>query len=286
MVAVSAVPAVVSPSEAAKLIERGAALGVDCRSDIADRARGALEYAQSHLPGAVYADLERDLSDMSLRGRGRHPLPSDSHFSAVLSRWGIDASTHVIAYDAASGAMAARLWWMLRAAGHARASVLDGGFAAWVAAGLPLEQATAQRMPSRYEVAIARDAWLSPQQVQDMLDAGAGMLVDARAAPRFRGENETIDPVAGHVPGAVNRPFADNLVDGARFKPVAQLRSELDALLAGRAAKDVVHMCGSGVTACHNVLAMEHAGLPGARVFADSWSGWISDPERPVATGA
>jgi Rhodanese-related sulfurtransferase len=264
----------------------GEVLIVDCRKDLADPAKGRRDYLIGHIPGAVYAELDTDLSDLSLQsqGLGRHPLPSATAFAAVLSRWGWRPGLQVVAYDAGSGALAAaRLWWLLRLAGERAAAVLDGGYAAWQAAGLPVEAAVPQRAPT--SVAVRFD----PAQV--VLDhaalhaAPAPLLLDARAAPRYRGDTEPLDPVAGHVPGARNRPFADNLAADGRFKPAAELKHEFLAVLGARAPTDVVHMCGSGVTACHNLLAMEHAGLAGSRLYAPSWSGWVSDRSRPVATG-
>ena len=267
----------------AELIRDGDVLVVDCRFELADTAAGASAYAQGHIPGAVYADLNRDLSDLTKAGLGRHPMPDATAFSAVLARWGWTPHTRVVAYDSANGALAAaRLWWMLRLVGAHEVAVLDGGWSAWRAAGLPVETETRPRAPA--QVAVEFD----PAQIiyTDELQAlRQNMLLDARAAPRFRGEVEPIDPVAGHVPGARNRPFSENLDSDGRFKPAAQLRAEFVALLGGQAPENVVHMCGSGVTACHNVLAMEHAGLLGSRVYAPSWSGYISDPARPVARG-
>lgn len=260
---------------------------VDCRFDLADPARGEHDYLAGHIPGALYAHLDRDLSDLSRQaeGLGRHPLPLPQVFAATLARWGWRPGLLVVAYDAAGGALAAaRLWWLLRLAGYPQAAVLDGGWPAWQASGLPVEAGETTRAPTEAP-ALAWDAsrMLDHADVQRRL--GQGALLDARAAPRYRGEVEPIDRIGGHVPGALNRPFADNLQGDGRFKPVAQLRMEFDALLAGHAVDQVVHMCGSGVTACHNLLAMEQAGLHGSRLYPASWSGWISDPARPVATG-
>jgi len=268
----------------AQSIRHDDVLVVDCRFDLADAAAAARAYAQGHIPGAVYADLNRDLSDLTKRGLGRHPLPEARAFSRVLARWGWTPRTRVVAYDSANGALAAaRLWWMLRLVGAREVAVLDGGWQAWQTAGLPVESETRSRAASR--VAVEFD----PAQIvyTDELQASRQniLLLDARAAPRFHGEVEPIDPVAGHVPGARNRPFSDNLGADGRFKPAARLRDELAALLDRQAPESVVHMCGSGVTACHNLLAMEHAGLHGSRLYAPSWSGYISDPARPVARG-
>jgi thiosulfate/3-mercaptopyruvate sulfurtransferase len=261
---------------------------VDCRFDLADPQRAALDYAEAHLPGAVYADLDRDLSDLQhpVQHRGRHPLPSVDDFAAVLSRWGWQPGLQVVAYDAAGGALAAaRLWWLLRMAGIREAAVLDGGLAAWADAGHPFQSGTPVRAASKVELVFDGTHTVSADALAEGLASGASVLLDARAAPRFRGEVEPLDPVAGHVPGARNRPFSDNFSADGRFKPAMVLREEFVALLGRHSPHDVVHMCGSGVTACHNLLAMEYAGLTGSRLFAPSWSGWVSDPSRPVATG-
>jgi len=260
---------------------------VDARFDLADAGKGARDYAAAHVPGAVYAHLDNDLSDLSLRGFGRHPLPDDDRFSVALSRWGWQRDLDVVVYDDANGALAAaRLWWLLRLAGHERVAVLDGGLAGWRAAGLPLEGGVVEREPADVHVALDRDGVVWFDELERRREDGSALLLDARAAPRYRGEVEPIDPVAGHVPGARNRPFSENLAATGAFKPAAELRRDFETLLAGHAPADVVHMCGSGVTACHNLLAMEHAGLAGSRVFAPSWSGWISESSRPVASGA
>lgn len=273
----------VAAVELEALRARGEVLVVDARFDLADAGKGERDYAAGHVPGAVYAHLDRDLSDLGKPGLGRHPLPEDASFSAVLSRWGWRRDLDVVVYDDANGALAAaRLWWLLRLAGHERVAVLDGGFAAWRAAGLALEEGVVAREPTDVQVALARDEIVWFDELQERLADHGVLLLDARAAPRYRGEIEPIDPVAGHIPGALNRPFSDNLDAAGRFKPAAVLRREFEALLGAHGARDVVHMCGSGVTACHNLLAMEHAGLAGSRVFAPSWSGWIAARAAPT----
>jgi thiosulfate/3-mercaptopyruvate sulfurtransferase len=274
----------ISAEQLDEVVRADAALVVDCRVDLADRARGEHEYAAGHIPGAIFADLDRDLSDLSKAGVGRHPLPDDAAFSRVLGSWGWNPARPVVAYDDANGSLAAaRLWWMLRLIGQHNVAVLDGGLAAWKAAGLALDNG-----PGRHLTRADVDVHFDRRQIvyTDELQAAREriFLLDARAAPRFLGEVEPIDPVAGHVPGAHNRPFSDNLEQG-RFKAAEALRREFDALLADTDATAVVHMCGSGVTACHNLLAMEHAGLSGSRVYAPSWSGWIADASRPTAKG-
>lgn len=260
---------------------------VDCRFDLADPDKGEREYLDGHIPGAVFASLDHDLSDLSRQaeGLGRHPLPLESAFNALLSRWGWRTDMQVVSYDAGSGALAAaRLWWLLRLVGVQQAAVLDGGYAAWLAAGLPVESGAAA-MHTATRVALRYDVSRLLIEHAALLDGAAGQLLDARAAPRYRGDVEPLDRVGGHVPGALNRPFVDNLGSDGRFKSPAQLREEFAAVLGSTAPAQVVHMCGSGVTACHNLLAMEHAGLHGSRLYAPSWSGWVSDPARPVAKG-
>ncbi|MBS0556381.1 MAG: sulfurtransferase [Proteobacteria bacterium] len=260
---------------------------VDCRFELADPRAGARAYAQGHIPGAIYASLDEDLSDLSKVGLGRHPLPDAAAFAATLSRWGWTSETPTLAYDAANGALAAaRLWWMLRLVGAREAAVLDGGIAAWTQAGLALDADAAQRSPTRVDATFDATRIVYTDALVQALKNARTLLVDARAAARYRGENETLDKAAGHVPGAVNRPFADNLDADGRFKPAARLHAEFTALLGTHRPADTIHMCGSGVTACHNLLAMEHAGLGGSRLYAPSWSGWSSDPERPVAKNA
>lgn len=262
---------------------------VDCRYSLIDQNAGERGYQISHLPGAVYAHLERDLSDMTVKGQGRHPWPRIESFMALLSRWGIGPTTQVVAYDDGDGAFAARLWFLLRTLGHEKVAVLDGGWSRWTALGLPVSSAPAATDTFRSQFAAEHQRFDAAR----LLDADAteahvlagGLLIDARAPERFRGDEEPIDRVAGHVPGAVNRPYAQNLKDG-RFKSPMELADEFRSLLDGRAPSDVVLMCGSGVTACHNMLAMERAGLKGAKLFTGSWSGWIADGKRPVAKGA
>lgn len=259
---------------------------VDCRYDQFDTGKGERDYQTEHIPGAVFASLDRDLSDLSRTqlGLGRHPLPSEEAFSAALGRWGWRPGLQVVCYDAGNGALAAaRLWWLLRLCGVKDVAVLDGGYAAWRAADQLVSHDTSAREPT--QVALHYDA---SQLLLDHAAAGnlrLDLLLDARATPRYLGEVEPLDRAAGHVPGAANRPFSENLEADGRFKPVDVLRQEFLAVIGKHAPSQVVHMCGSGVTACHNLLAMEHAGLAGSRLYAPSWSGWVSDPSRPVATG-
>ena len=256
---------------------------LDCRFDLADTNAGANAWQQGHIPGARYAHLDSDLSGPLLASQGRHPWPDATDFCERLGRWGISPETQVVAYDGDIGAFAARAWFLLRMLRHEKVAVLDGGWKRWTGLGLPVDNKVAVPIGSVYHGAFDQRRILDAAQVADALQAG-DLLVDARAPARFRGEEERLDRVAGHVPGAVNRPLTDNLANG-RYKSPAQLADEFRALLDGLPPNRVIAMCGSGVTACHHLLAMERAGLFGARLFAPSWSGWISDPDRPVATG-
>jgi thiosulfate/3-mercaptopyruvate sulfurtransferase len=263
---------------------------LDCRFDLARPAWGADSWRAGHIPGALHADLDRDLSGPVTPATGRHPLPAVATLADTLSRFGIDGRVQVVAYDQGPGAYAARLWWLARWLGHRAVAVLNGGYAAWQRAGLPVSSAAEARTPRQFvpQLAAARSvttaeiaAWLA----SGALARGEPLLVDARGADRFAGANETIDPVAGHIPGARNHPFALNQDGDGRFLAPEELRRAWTATLAGRSPATLIAMCGSGVTACHNLLALEVAGLPGAKLYAGSWSEWIRDPERALARG-
>lgn len=262
----------------------GPTVVVDCGFDLADPDDGEFAWNAVHLAGSFYLHLDRDLSGAKTGRNGRHPLPDRTAFSATLGRLGITPATQVVALDRQGGPYASRLWWMLRWMGHEAVAVLDGGLDAWRAAGGAVDS----------NVPVARPAPPYPERASlaattsaDALLAQLGRvrLVDARAGERFRGEVEPLDKVAGHIPGALHRFFKDNLGSDGRFKPAAVLRGEFEALLGRDAAAQTIHQCGSGVTACHNLLAMEHAGLTGSRLYAGSWSEWSADPSRPVARG-
>lgn len=264
---------------------------LDCRFDLARPEAGREAWAGGHLPGALHADLDRELSDLSKPADlGRHPLPDESAFAAALARWGVGPDTPVVVYDHGPGSLAARLWWLLRGSGHGDVQLLDGGLQAWKAAGGELRCAT-EVVPRRPgggspPVPARWPGWVDNQALSVGLSNGQWCLIDAREAARYRGEIEPIDPIAGHIPGALNRPFSANLDATGCFKPPGQLRAEFVELLGecARTPERVVHQCGSGVTACHNLLAMEIAGLKGSQLHAPSWSGWIAEG-RAVATG-
>jgi len=275
----------ISPEELARRLDDPTWVVVDCRWTLTDPAAGPAAHARSHIPGARYANLDDDLSRRPGPSDGRHPLPAAADFAARLGSWGVGNSTTVVAYDEASGAIAARLWWLLGWLGHDRRLVLDGGFAAWTAAGLPVEARMPRWQPAHFVPrALADDSVVEAADLPALQAAGS-LLVDVRAAPRYRGEQEPIDPVAGHVPGAVNRPGSVNIDANGRFRASEALRGELTELLAGRSPRELIAMCGSGVTACQLLLALEVAGLDGAKLYAGSWSEWIRDPARPIATG-
>lgn len=261
---------------------------VDCRFDLADPARGEADYAAAHLPGAVYAHLDRDLSNPATTDQGRHPLPPPARLAAVFGRLGIAAGRQVVAYDAGNGMLAARLWWMLRYMGHDEVAVLDGGFEAWIAAGQPVESGLREAAPAvfhgrpRTERLVLLDEVLEAVATRPSL---AFELVDARDPERYRGEIEPIDRRAGHIPGARNHCFRRNLDARGRFLSPALLGEAFVGSLGTLPGATTVHYCGSGVSACHNVLAQVHAGLPEPRLYCGSWSEWTRDAQRPGATG-
>lgn len=258
---------------------------VDTRFSLADTRAGRRAYDLAHLPGAVYLHLDQDLSGEISPSSGRHPLPDPQRFAARLGRAGIGDAHHVVIYDDAGGAIAARLWWMLRWLGHEWVAILDGGYSAWIAAGHGVSSETVSPAPAVFTAEPRRDMLITVVDVIAGLSSGELLLVDARESERFRGEQEPIDTVAGRVPGAINFPFRDNLGPDGRLLPGEELSHRWARLLAGRPPERVACMCGSGVTACLNLLAMEVAGMAGGRLYAGSWSEWISDSDRPVATG-
>lgn len=274
----------IAADELAALLGKPGTVVVDCRFSLADKTAGYNAYAAAHIPGAVYANLDNDLSAplRADRAGGRHPLPTPDVFARTLSAWGINNSTQVVAYDDGPGAMAARLWWMLRWLGHDSVAVLDGGWAAWQSENRPVESQTPTPAPTQFVPRPRPEMVVDVEKVFQYTASGGALLIDARAADRFRGENETIDPVGGHIPGASNHFYGGNLADG-RFRSREYLAATFRSLIGQRPTREVVMYCGSGVTACHNLLAMEHAGLGLARLYPGSWSDWSSDPSRPVA---
>jgi thiosulfate/3-mercaptopyruvate sulfurtransferase len=275
----------IAPAELAPRLGDPSFVVVDVRHDLAKPERwGEEQYAAGHLPGARFAHIDRDLSAPKTGRNGRHPLPSPADAAALFGRLGIAPATQVVAYDQGSGMFASRLWWMLRWLGHDAVAVLDGGFERWTREGRPV--ASEVPAPSQAAFAAGRPSpTASATEIGEALAGGALVLVDARVPERYRGDVEPLDPIAGHIPGARNRPYLQNVNPDATFKPAVALRREFAALLRDTPPERVVHYCGSGVTGCHNVLAMEIAGLRGTRLYPGSWSEWCSDPSRPVATG-
>jgi len=255
----------------------------DCRHDLAKPDLGGKQYREAHIAGAAFAHLDRDLSAPKTGNNGRHPLPDPSVFIAYLGGQGLKPSDQVVCYDGGSGAMAARLWWMLRWAGHEDVAVLDGGLAKWLKEGRPVTSEIPSFAKTHYPLKLRADAAITVSSLENQLQKF--VLMDARAPARYRGEQEPIDPVAGRIPGAINRFNADNISAHGTFKPAAELKREFQALLGNAKNENIVHYCGSGVAACHNLLAMEIAGLPGARLYAGSWSEWSADPKRPQERG-
>jgi thiosulfate/3-mercaptopyruvate sulfurtransferase len=275
----------VSAAELDALLGNGRCIPVDCRFEFSDTGKGRADFLAAHIPGAVYAHLDDDLSSPITEQTGRHPLPEPAHFAAYLASIGWSPAKLLVAYDEGSNAIASRLWWLMRYFGQP-AALLDGGLAAWVASGRPLES-------GEYEGPKTPVAVLNPNDrlkaetaaILRQLGTGESLVLDARAGQRFSGEVEPLDTRAGHIPGSLNRPFGSNLDLNGRFKKQETLRAEYLELLGGRNPRSVVHSCGSGVTACHNLFAMELAGLEGSRLYPGSWSEWIRDPARPIETG-
>ena len=276
----------ISTGELARRLHDPGLVLVDCRHNLSDVDAGERAFRASHLPGARFLHLDRDLSGERTGRNGRHPLPDAAALATRLGRTGIDASKQVVAYDQNNGMWASRLWWLLQWLGHDAAAVLDGGIDKWVAEGRELTAHTPDIRPAHF-VPRAQSAVASSDDIARDLGQRARSLtiIDARAPERYRGDIEPLDPVAGHIPGAINRPYGLNLTPQGTFKPAELLRAEFAAQLGPTPPSAVVHQCGSGVTACHNVLAMAIADLPGSRLYPGSWSEWISDPARPVARG-
>ncbi|WP_250473492.1 sulfurtransferase [Caballeronia sp. GAFFF1] len=264
----------------------GSVLVFDCRFDLAAPEAGETAYAAGHIPGAHYLHLDRDLSGAKTGTNGRHPLPERAALVEKLAGFGLNEGQQVVAYDAQGGMYAARLWWLLRWLGHDSVALLDGGLQAWEAAGKPLDTAVPPKTQGTFKAGQPLQVTVDARAIERSIGTRDHLLIDARAADRYRGENETIDPVGGHIPGALNHFFKNNLTQEGRFKTAHELREAFASLIGETPADRVVLQCGSGVTACHNALAMEIAGLHGAALYPGSWSEWSADPGRPVATGA
>lgn len=256
----------------------------DCRHDLMSPERGRTEYAESHIPGARFLHMDEDLSAPKTGRNGRHPLPDPERLMNKLGDAGVDSRKQVVAYDAQGGMAAARLWWLLRWLGHLPVAVLDGGWTQWLAEGRPQTAEITRPQSARFS-GKARNNWVGADFVRAQLEDKAMVLLDGRAPDRYRGQNETIDPVGGRIPGSRNRFYRDNLDASGRFKVPEVLKEEFRSTLGPTNPEDVVNYCGSGVSACHNLLAMEVAGLRGARLYPGSWSEWSADPSRPVASG-
>lgn len=264
----------------------------DVRHDLSDHEAGRRAYEQGHIPGALFLDHETQLAAPRTGRNGRHPLPERRDLAVLMRLQGLTRQSQVLVYDGGNSMFAAHLWWMLRWLGHDKVAVLDGGWPAWLAAGGAIETGVVNVAVT--EAQAVQDLGLPPEPALPTVDAAAVLanipsstftVLDARAAERYSGKSEPMDPVAGHIPGALNRPSTLNLQEDGRFKPAGQLRDEFEAVLAGKAPDQIVHQCGSGITACHNLFAMELAGLKGSALYPGSWSEWCSDPARPVARG-
>lgn len=277
-----ALDTLVSTAELAAHLDDPRWLVFDSRHDLFDTTAGPRAYAEAHIPGARFLHLDADLSARPNGRNGRHPLPDPADFCRRLAALGMTSDRQAVAYDAQGSCYAARLWWMLRWVGHKAVAVLDGGWNTWTAERRPVTTTLPEIVPGSFR-GTPQPLNVDAAFVASHLDRSDMLLIDARAPDRFRGENETLDPVGGHIPGAVNRCFKDNLAADSRFKPPAELRAAFRELLGTQPAANVVHQCGSGVTACHNLLAMEIAGLAGSQLYAGSWSEWCADPRRPVA---
>jgi len=274
----------ISTSDLAAHLADPAFVIIDVRHDLSKLDWGETEYRRGHIPGARFAWLERDLSAPKTGTNGRHPLPTPEACAAFFGRLGIDATRQVVAYDQGSTMYAARCWWMLRWLGHEAVAVLDGGMAAWTREGRAITTDVPVVAPATFTVGEVEPT-VDVQAVAASLGARSLFLVDARGRERFRGDNEPLDPVAGHIPGAVNRPYTQNFKADGTYRPASELRAEFRDLLGAHPNAEVVHYCGSGVSACHNVLAMEYAGLGRTRLYPGSWSEWCADPQRPMAQG-
>lgn len=260
---------------------------VDCRFSLQEPSKGREEYLEGHIPGAFYAHLDEDLSSPVIPGKtSRHPMLPVDRMAELFSSWGIDEKVQVVVYDFKGGGMAVRLWWMLQWLGHEAVALMDGGWADWKGLNYPVSVAAPDRQPRQFNPRPQEGWTMDAGQVAAASQDPAFRVVDVRNYERYIGQEEPIDPVAGHIPGAINIPFMENVDEDGFFKPAEELRKKYSEKLAGVPADHVVFYCGSGVTSCHNILAMRVAGLGHATLYPGSWSEWITDPSRPVATGA
>jgi len=258
---------------------------VDCRFTLSDPSAGKKKYHKDHIPGAHYAHLEDDLASPVTMTSGRHPLPDINELGKKLGEWGVSGNKQVVVYDDSFGAIASRLWWLSRWLGHDNVALLDGVYSKWVREKLPVDNRPAKKSHCKFVPAVRKDLVADAEFILRHLHDKDSLIIDARSDIRFTGEQETLDKVAGHIPGAVNRPFDDNLDLGGNFLPLEEMEDEYSAILTDKTISKIIHMCGSGVTACHNILAMECLGRKNSRLYAGSWSHWITDSSRPVATG-
>jgi len=272
----------ISTSELAAQLGSANLVVVDSRHDLMNPSVGRGAYTTGHIPGAIFMSIDDDLSAPKTGSNGRHPLPTPEVFAATLGANGISNTSKVVVYDGGNAMYAGRLWWMLRWLGHDHVFVLDGGIAHWQKEARPVETKANTLAATTFSAKANNAMRLTAAETQATLTDSSRRILDARALERYRGDVEPVDPVAGHIPGAFNRAFALNLRDGV-FKPAEELRREFEAVLAGRSPEQLIHQCGSGVSACANLIAMEHAGLPGSKLYAGSWSEWCADPARPVA---
>lgn len=275
----------ISPAELSSHLDDPLWRIIDCRFDLANPAWGEQDYQRAHIPGAVFADLNRDLSAPITPTSGRHPLPAPQDFIALLKRLGVSENTQVVVVDTVAGAFAARLWWMLRYYGHSAVAVLEGGLSNWQRQGYPLSSGSESCPPGQFHGEPQPNWMVTTAELDVLRHDPRYRIIDARAAERYRGESEPIDAIAGHIPGAVNRPHLQNLARAGLLLPAETLRQQFLELLGDIPPQNAIVYCGSGVTSCFHILAMHHAGLHGARLYVGSWSEWIRDPQRPIATG-
>lgn len=257
----------------------------DCRFTLTDPEAGLRAYRQGHIPGTRYAHLDNDLSSPVTPGSGRHPLPDPQLLAEKLGQWGVDATKQIVVYDDSFGSMAVRMWWLLRWLGHDAVALLDGGLPGWMRQKLPVNADISQIIPTRFTPHLQNSLWVDAAEIEQARQNKNRLVLDARPEDRFSGEREPLDKIAGHIPGSINWTFEENIDFDGTYLPAEELRDAYLNLLHGVAPEQTIHTCGSGVTACHNILAMEIAGLPGSKLYPGSWSEWIADPARPIATG-